>query len=58
VDKVDAYRREFDRLIKEQKLPVCPYDRKPCYRNMACYVSFFGCMGDDAWVCPRFKGDV
>jgi hypothetical protein len=58
MDKADAYRSEINRLVEEQHLPVCPYDGKPCHRNMTCYASFFGCLGDDVLVCPRFKGDV
>ena len=30
MDRVDVLKSEISRLVREQNLPSCPYDGKPC----------------------------
>lgn len=56
----DVLKAEVACLISEQKLPVCPFDGKPCLApERGCSVGTFGVLGDGVvWRCSRLKEDV
>jgi hypothetical protein len=56
-DKIDQ-RKDIADSVRSQneKLPVCPYDRKPCNTpETGCEVNFFGVLGDDVRKCHRLR---